>query len=217
MEKLIYTLISSQNNAAPLGEISFASGNFQLMALKIVEKCRQDIDTSKSFSYDKYMFHLSNKSGIIVLCMCDANYSNRKAFSFIFSVRDKIFETYGLDIQNAIAFSLKKNFIEEIKQLMIQFNSEEDDKIKIVSKNVDEVKNIMVQNLEKIIERGEKIELLVSKADELETNARMFKKKAVEVKRVFCWKNWKITMIVVLILIVIVGLVIFLAVGIKLD
>ena len=32
---------------------------------------------------------------------------------------------------------------------------------------VDEVKNIMVDNIEKVLERGEKIELLVDKADGL--------------------------------------------------
>jgi vesicle-associated membrane protein 72 len=32
---------------------------------------------------------------------------------------------------------------------------------------VDEVKNIMVDNIEKVLERGEKIELLVDKTDNL--------------------------------------------------
>ena len=34
---------------------------------------------------------------------------------------------------------------------------------------VDEVKNIMVDNIEKVLERGEKIELLVDKTDNLRT------------------------------------------------
>jgi vesicle-associated membrane protein 72 len=32
---------------------------------------------------------------------------------------------------------------------------------------VDEVKNIMIENVEKVLERGEKIELLVDKTDDL--------------------------------------------------
>lgn len=34
-------------------------------------------------------------------------------------------------------------------------------------RQVDEVKNIMVENIEKVLERGEKIELLVDKTDDL--------------------------------------------------
>ena len=38
---------------------------------------------------------------------------------------------------------------------------------------VDEVKNIMVDNIEKVLERGEKIELLVDKADGLKDRVRL--------------------------------------------
>jgi hypothetical protein len=38
---------------------------------------------------------------------------------------------------------------------------------------VDEVKNIMVENIEKVLERGEKIELLVDKTDNLRFQVRL--------------------------------------------
>ena len=37
---------------------------------------------------------------------------------------------------------------------------------------MDEVKNIMVENIEKVLERGEKIELLVDKTDNLRFQVR---------------------------------------------
>jgi vesicle-associated membrane protein 7 len=102
--------------------------------------------------------------------------------------------------------------IEEIKQMMIDYSSNED-KIAVVNRNINEVKDIMVQNIEKIIARGEKIEILVSKSEELEVNARVFKKKANSVKLHFCCKNIKITLIVIFILITIIGLVVVLSCG----
>lgn len=39
---------------------------------------------------------------------------------------------------------------------------------------VDEVKNIMVDNIEKVLERGEKIELLVDKTDNLRFQVRSY-------------------------------------------
>lgn len=44
---------------------------------------------------------------------------------------------------------------------------EELSKVASVQKKVDEVKNIMVENIERVLERGEKIELLVDKTDNL--------------------------------------------------
>lgn len=38
---------------------------------------------------------------------------------------------------------------------------------------VDEVKNIMVDNIEKVLERGEKIELLVDKSENLRDRVRL--------------------------------------------
>lgn len=48
---------------------------------------------------------------------------------------------------------------------------EEISKIASVQKKVDEVKNIMVENIERVLERGEKIELLVDKTDNLRFQA----------------------------------------------
>lgn len=44
--------------------------------------------------------------------------------------------------------------------------------IAVLSMQVDEVKNIMVNNIEKVLERGEKIELLVDKTDNLRDQVR---------------------------------------------
>lgn len=43
---------------------------------------------------------------------------------------------------------------------------------KVTYMQVDEVKNIMVDNIEKVLERGEKIELLVDKTDNLRFQVR---------------------------------------------
>ena len=213
MSGIIYTLISSENSQTPLGEVSLASGNFHMMALKILEKIKHDTNSSKSFLYEKdYIFHFHNKSGLVILCMTNSSFSNRKAYQFIFDLRDKLFENYGDQLNQAIGFGIKKHMIDEIKQMMVDYSSSED-KIAIVNRNVNEVKDIMVQNIEKIIARGEKIEILVSKSEELEVNARVFKKTANKVKLHFCCKNIKLTLIVIFVLIAIIVVVVILACG----
>ena len=215
MASIIYILIGNDSSTTPIAEISLASGNFQLMALKLLEKCRGETNISKSYAYEnQYIFHYHNKSGLTVLCMTDSTYSNRRAYEFLFEIRDKLLKTFGEEIQNAIGFGVKKHFLDEIKEDMQRYNQPaDDDKIAIVQRNVDEVTKIMVQNIDKVIGRGEKIEMLVSKTDQLQSNAKVFSKTASKVKRHFLCKNLKLTLIVALVLLAIIMLVVVLSCG----
>jgi vesicle-associated membrane protein 7 len=56
--------------------------------------------------------------------------------------------------------------------------------------------------LEKVLERGEKIELLVEKTDQLNQTAVQFKKKSTGLKQAMWWKNFKLTLLLVLIALV---------------
>lgn len=67
-----------------------------------------------------------------------------------------------------------------------------------------QVKNIMVQNVEQILSRGERIELLVDKTDNMASQATAFRRGAKTVRRSMWWKNTR-----VLALSVLVGLVSF--------
>lgn len=215
MSKIIYLLIANNTSASPVAEISFATGNHSMMALKLIQKLQNDQNTSKSYAYEnRYMFHYHNQRGVSLLCMCDSEFSNRLAYQFLFEIRDKIIDSCGDSFSQIIGFGLKKHLVEEIKQTMTNYNNyKEEDKLAIVNKNINEVKDIMIQNIDKIIERGEKIELLVSKTDQLQSNAVMFNRQARSVKRFFLCKNYKITLIVALILIAVIFIVITLICG----
>ena len=65
-----------------------------------------------------------------------------------------------------------------------------------------QVKDIMVQNVEQILSRGERIELLVDKTDTMASQATAFRRGARQVRRSMWWKNTRI-----LALSVVVGLV----------
>lgn len=56
----------------------------------------------------------------------------------------------------------------------------------------------MVQNLERVLQRGERIELLVQKTEELQTNAQDFRKTSTALKRHFWWRNMKLWIIAII-------------------
>jgi|WetSurMetagenome_2_1015567.scaffolds.fasta_scaffold1023373_1 hypothetical protein len=67
-----------------------------------------------------------------------------------------------------------------------------DAKVNEIQNKVDEIKLAMVDNLGKVIERGEKIDDLGEKALALENTARIFNNGAKKVKRRMCMDNFKI-------------------------
>lgn len=84
----------------------------------------------------------------------------------------------------------------------------DDDAIGSVQREIDDVRGIMTRNIEGLLERGERIDLLVDKTDRLGGSAREFRVRSRGLKRRMWWKNVKLMgllgLVVVLILVTIV-------------
>ena len=64
------------------------------------------------------------------------------------------------------------------------------------------VKDIMVQNVEQILSRGERIELLVDKTDVMAGQATAFRRGALSVRRQMWWKSTKVMVVCVIVALV---------------
>lgn len=78
---------------------------------------------------------------------------------------------------------------------------------------VDEVKDIMTQNIEKVLDRGEKIEILVDKTEELTHTAESFQKSSTQLKRSLWWKDKKWTIVIVLVVLLVIGVIVLAILG----
>ncbi|CAM9674104.1 unnamed protein product [Choristocarpus tenellus] len=56
---------------------------------------------------------------------------------------------------------------------------------------IEDVRAVMVENVEKVLERGEKIELLVDKTDQLNTQAFRFDRASRRLKQQVYWRKIK--------------------------
>ncbi|KAI8914313.1 synaptobrevin-domain-containing protein [Gorgonomyces haynaldii] len=70
-------------------------------------------------------------------------------------------------------------------------------KTQAVQQQVDEVINIMNQNIEKVMDRGERLENLNNKTDDLAAASLSFKKSSAKVESEMWWKNLKLTLVLV--------------------
>lgn len=87
-------------------------------------------------------------------------------------------------------------------------------KINEVQDQVNEVKVIIKDNINKVLERGERLDDLIGKTDDLQATADSFQKTSTRVSRKFWWKNMKMMIIIGVIVLVIVVLIILLATGV---
>jgi len=66
------------------------------------------------------------------------------------------------------------------------------DSLSAARKEIDNVKDIMTENIERVLERGERIDLLVDKTDRLGGSARDFRVRSRGLRRKMWWKNVKL-------------------------
>uniref|UniRef100_A0A3Q2DSC9 Vesicle associated membrane protein 2 n=1 Tax=Cyprinodon variegatus TaxID=28743 RepID=A0A3Q2DSC9_CYPVA len=65
---------------------------------------------------------------------------------------------------------------------------------------VDEVVDIMRVNVDKVLERDQKLSELDDRADALQAGASQFETSAAKLKRKFWWKNCKVVIIIIIII-----------------
>lgn len=64
------------------------------------------------------------------------------------------------------------------------------DKLAKVRSQVDEVAGVMQENIRSMLDRGDKVENLHDKAQDLNRQAGLFEKQATTLKRGFCMRAW---------------------------
>ncbi|XP_040898514.1 vesicle-associated membrane protein 8-like [Toxotes jaculatrix] len=91
---------------------------------------------------------------------------------------------------------------------------EPQDKVQALKDQVDGVKNIMTQNVDRILARGERLDDLMDKSEGLQAGAQHFKQTSQKVARSYWWKNVKLIVVIVIVVLIIVLIIVLLATGV---
>ena len=153
-------------------------------------------DGRQTYVYDQYLFHYVVEGGICYLCMSDELNKHRIPYAFLNDMKDRFVAKYGReDPLHAIAFAYNDEFAKEIEQRMAFYNSDEADKtidsLGAVKSQIEDVKGVMVQNIERVLERGEKLELLVERTDRLNQQSFRFESSSRSLRRTMYWKRMR--------------------------
>eukprot|EP01112_Ceratiomyxa_fruticulosa_P014951 TRINITY_DN4341_c0_g1_i1.p1 TRINITY_DN4341_c0_g1~~TRINITY_DN4341_c0_g1_i1.p1 ORF type:complete len:171 (+),score=38.47 TRINITY_DN4341_c0_g1_i1:1119-1631(+) len=77
-----------------------------------------------------------------------------------------------------------------------------------VIEQVEEVKGIMHNNIELMLQNHDKVENLQDKTEMMSSNAKQFKRQATAVKRQMWWRNLKLQIIIVLVVLGVLAIII---------
>ena len=83
-------------------------------------------------------------------------------------------------------------------------NRDDKNKCEEIKMEIDETKNVMLHNIDQIISRGEKLELLIDKSQNLSTHSYTFKKRAKKLRRRMWCKSIGMTVFLILFIIAII-------------
>ncbi|KAG0238283.1 hypothetical protein BGX31_003314 [Mortierella sp. GBA43] len=200
---IIYSFIAK--GPIILAEYSATTGNFASVTEAILEKIPPG-NSKLTYAYDSYLFHYISEDGITYLCMADNALGRRIPFAYLTDIKERFLEQYAqeLELESTVLPYGMNEFSKVMAKQMEYFSTDPNaDTIKHVKGEIEQVKDVMVQNIERVIERGERLELLVDKTDNLNQQAFVFKRRSVALKQNMWWKNIKLTIILILVLLVI--------------
>ncbi|KAM7255872.1 hypothetical protein ACFE04_011613 [Oxalis oulophora] len=196
-KQLIYSFVA--RGTVILAEYTEFTGNFTSVASQCLQKLPA---TNNKFTYncDGHTFNYLVENGFTFCVVAVESAGRQTPIAFLERVKDDFNKKYGGGgkAQTAVAKSLNKEFGSKLKEQM-QYcvdHLEEINKLSKVKAQVSEVKGVMMENIEKVLDRGEKIELLVDKTEDLRSQAQDFRSQGTKIKRKMWVQNMKIKLIV---------------------
>ncbi|KAH9814609.1 synaptobrevin-domain-containing protein [Melampsora americana] len=163
-------------------------------------------DSKLTYAAETYLFHYDKKDGIVFMCMAEESLGRKIPFTFLAELQRKFTNTFTLsEIKSASPYGLTR-FNECLSNLTQTYNQTDpnefnnpssnqeevnNDQIHIARNELANVKEIMIKNVGEILSRGERIELLLDKTDNLSSQSNAFRKRTQQLRRKMWWKNTK--------------------------
>eukprot|EP00898_Chlorokybus_atmophyticus_P003531 jgi/Chlat1/4179/Chrsp27S04277 len=213
---ILYSAVARGRDVV-LAEYAAAAGNANDVARKILQNtAAQNGDTRQSYSIERHIFHVLESDGLIFIAMADDTFGRRIPYAFLEEIRGRFTAMYGSGAQTALAYAMNDEFSRILAQQMDYFSTNPNaDTINRVRGEISEVKNVLVQSIDKVLDRGEKISLLVDKTDSLQSEAFRFKRQARQMKHRMWIRNLRMmALLAIIVLVIVLGISAFACGGI---
>ena len=211
-ERILYAVVA--HGDIILAVYSERPGNFEAVAKQLLSKIDRSKNDMQSLVYTKehFVFHYLVDNGLIYLCMADEGFSRLVSFRFLEDIKNRFIGNFGVEhAKMAQSYAYNADFRETIRKGLISANDprnmqyrSSDAKITQINDEIEKTKNTVMLSIEKVLDRGDKLELLLDKADHLADQGRVFKGSANKLKRRMVCKNVKMTLLLIFIVLAVI-------------
>ncbi|KAG0470568.1 hypothetical protein HPP92_017268 [Vanilla planifolia] len=203
---ILYALVA--RGSVVLAEFSSTQTNASVIARQILEKIPGNEDSHVSYSQDRYIFHVKRTDGITVLCMADDTVGRRIPFAFLEDIHGRFIKTYGRACHTALAYAMNDEFARVLSQQMDYYtNNPNADRINRLRGEMSQVRSVMIDNIDKVLERGDRLELLVDKTESMQGKTIKLQKASSSFSNTVWWRNVKLAFALILLLLIIIYVV----------
>ncbi|KAG7530253.1 hypothetical protein FFLO_05183 [Filobasidium floriforme] len=152
-------------------------------------------DSRLTYVWQDKLIHYVSSDKVVYLVVADDTVGRRTPFAFLQALEEKVRSNPSfVDVlDHPHQHGLQSELEPELQNLMQKYSSDAvKDPLKQAKTDMNNVKDIMVQNIDSILARGERIEVLVDKTDSMAHQAHAFRRGARGVRRQMWWKNTRI-------------------------
>ncbi|KAL1433777.1 hypothetical protein MTO96_012308 [Rhipicephalus appendiculatus] len=203
---LLYCVVA--RGSTVLSRYASCAGNFSEVTEQILGKISPDVP-KLTYSHGSYLFHYILEDGITYLTITDDEFERVTAFQFLADIQGRFQASYGRQAHSALAYAMNSEFSRVLANQMKHYSGigKDADNITKVQEEIDELKGIMVKNIDTVTSRGERLELLVNKTEALSSTSSR------NLARSMMIKNIKIAIIIAVIVLVVIYIIVSSACG----
>ncbi|KAK4986940.1 hypothetical protein LTR50_004983 [Elasticomyces elasticus] len=220
---LLYSCIAYHNTILTEHTTSAASATSSLASI-ILPKIDHSSPQKLSYVHNQNFVHYIadaapssstpaslSAAGLTYLVVARQDIGRRIPFGYLVEIKKQFLARYDaertrfadLPAYGAAAFN------STLKELMVSYGTTkagQDDAFANVQREIDSVRDIMTENIERVLERGERIDLLVDKTDRLGGSARDFRVRSRGLRRRMWWKNVRLMVLLVFVIVFLIYL-----------
>ncbi|CAB3234813.1 unnamed protein product [Arctia plantaginis] len=193
--------------ALVLSKFASCSGNFTETIQQILPMIPPE-DKKTTYSTGGFLFHYVSENKLVYFCITDDKFPYPRAFSFLEEVKGKFLASFeglpAVAVPYAAVNQIDGGAFDRVLQTEMTKYNENKKTLPNIKADLEDLKNIMVQNVDKMTLRGERLENLVDRTDVLASSTTVYRSTAVQVQRKYWWQNIRMQIIMVSVLAVLV-------------
>ncbi|KAF2631234.1 vesicle-associated membrane protein-like protein [Macroventuria anomochaeta] len=219
---LLYACIA--HNTTVLSEhTASASSNASSLVSLVLPRLTHTTSAHKTIDQSKFFIHVVTKSpsdfpstarsagGLTFLVIAERDLGQRIPFGFLTNLEKKFFDQFDAGETNFADLPPYgcASFNVTLKKLMVEQGATQAgqaDALRTAQREIEGVREIMTENIERVLERGEHMSVLVDKTGRLGDNARDFRVRSRTLKRRMWWKNVKLMVLLCLVVVFLIYL-----------